>query len=81
MYTPLVPPGVGDARFVAAMDYVYRELRRLEQELNLPQLPAQGVEPTKPRDGMIVFVDGASWDPGSGAGFYGYYGGNWVKLG
>lgn len=37
-------------------------------------------EPERPRDGMIVFADGTSWDPGSGAGAYERRGGAWVKL-
>lgn len=80
-YSPLLPPGVGDARFGAALEYVYRELRRLEEELKLLQLPELSVEPKKPRVGMIVLADGTNWNPGAGAGFYGYYGGAWVKLG
>ena len=45
------------------------------------QLETSHAEPAKPREGMIVLADGSDWDPGSGAGFYGYYGGAWVKLG
>lgn len=36
--------------------------------------------PTSPTAGMIAYADGSSWDPGSGAGFYGYEGSAWVKL-
>ena len=32
-------------------------------------------EPVRPRDGMIVFADGTSWNPGSGRGAYIYDGG------
>ena len=39
------------------------------------------VAPTKPREGDLRLADGTSWNPGSGAGFYGYYGSAWVKLG
>ena len=38
------------------------------------------VEPTKPREGMIVSADGTDWNPGAGAGAYEYKGGTWVKL-
>lgn len=38
-------------------------------------------EPAKRRTGMVVLADGSDWDPGSGAGFYGYNAGAWVKLG
>ena len=28
------------------------------------------VAPERPRDGMMVYADGANWDPGSGEGIY-----------
>lgn len=28
--------------------------------------------PLRPREGMIIYADGSSWDPGSGAGVYAY---------
>lgn len=37
-------------------------------------------EPAEPFDGMLVYADGTSWNPGSGEGFYGYEAGAWVKL-
>lgn len=37
--------------------------------------------PPKPRDGMIVLADGTQWNPGSGAGYYGYRAGAWRFLG
>lgn len=37
-------------------------------------------EPTKPREGMLVFADGTSWNPGAGAGTYEYRGAAWHKL-
>ncbi len=37
--------------------------------------------PARVKEGMIVLADGTTWNPGSGAGFYGYYGGAWHKLG
>ncbi len=41
-------------------------------------------EPRRPRDGLVVMVTpGGAWDPdGTGdGGYFGYYSGNWVKLG
>jgi hypothetical protein len=38
------------------------------------------VAPSNPEEGMIVVADGASWNPGSGAGTYEYKGGAWAKL-
>lgn len=37
--------------------------------------------PAKLRTGMVVLADGSDWNPGSGAGFYGYNAGSWTKLG
>lgn len=45
------------------------------------ELEVSHAAPTKLRNGMVALADGTDWDPGSGAGFYGYYGGAWVKLG
>ena len=40
-------------------------------------LPIMTAAPAAPDEGMIVYADGTSWDPGNGAGFYGYIGGIW----
>lgn len=37
--------------------------------------------PSKPREGDIRLADGTTWNPGSGAGVYGYYGSAWHFLG
>jgi len=36
--------------------------------------------PQKPRDGMIVYADGTTWNPGAGEGPYSYVNGAWVKM-
>ena len=65
-------------------DFLIKEFRKIEaaffgiENIILPEL---NVEPIRPRTGMIVLADGSNWNPGSGAGFYGYYGSAWVKLG
>lgn len=63
--------------------YVDEELTRLAKELGettaLENRPVS-VAPTRPREGMIVFADGTSWDPGNGAGSYEYIGGVWRPL-
>jgi len=38
------------------------------------------VAPIKPREGMLVYADGVNWNPGSGAGYYVYYGGAWHAM-
>jgi len=64
--------------------YLAQELRRIAEaftgieEILLVEL---NVEPDKPRDGMIVLVDGTNFNPGSGRGFYGRSNGAWVFLG
>lgn len=44
-------------------------------------LEMQYAEPKKKRDGMIVLADGVTWNPGSGAGYYGYRASVWRFLG
>lgn len=62
---------------------VASEVKEIARSLNVKDrlsLPILYAVPDKPRNGEIVYADGTSWDPGSGAGFYGYEGGAWVKL-
>ena len=54
-----------------------QEETTLTDILNLNLL---NVEPSRPREGMIVHADGTNWNPGAGAGFYGYTSGSWTKL-
>ena len=66
--------------------WVWDNLKRIEQEFNLGRdayyLKELHEEPPKPRTGMVVLADGTDWNPGgTGAGFYGYYGAAWHKLG
>ena len=61
-----------------------QQLERIEQALQVFggfRLVETNREPSKPRTGDVRLADGTNWNPGAGAGFYGYYGGNWVKLG
>ena len=44
----------------------------MSTEANMPLLETLYAAPTKPR-WMLVKADGTSWNPGSGAGFYGGY--------
>ena len=64
--------------------FLKSELLRIEQSLNEMangQLEVTTVAPPKPRDGMLRRADGASWNPGSGAGVYCYYAASWKFLG
>lgn len=75
-YVPLPPPN-GEA-------YAYRELldlaRSLSEASEFLSLQPLNVAPAKPREGMVVLADGTNWDPGSGAGYYGYRDGAWRAL-
>lgn len=81
----LYQPESCDAQDVAGVkSWAYRELERLSLVLELAiarRVEELNVAPAKPRAGDIALADGTNWNPGSGAGFYGYYGGAWVKLG
>ena len=64
--------------------FLVDEFARIQTALNGladGYLEAVTVAPAKPRDGMLRRADGVSWDPGSGAGVYCYYGANWHYLG
>lgn len=79
-YVP-TPPPTDPAQL---MPWVQRELQAISQAWEQTQqfviLETLYVAPEKPREGMVVKADGTSWDPGSGAGFYGYRAG-WRFLG
>jgi hypothetical protein len=75
---PSDPAGLGS--------FIGRELQEVSRALSEPNqfllLDTSYAAPSKPREGMIVLADGVSWSPsGLGAGFYGYRGGSWNKLG
>lgn len=64
--------------------YTENELYKIKRALDIlisGHVDKTYVAPVKPREGDFRLADGTSWNPGSGAGFYGYYGGAWVKLG
>ena len=63
------------------VDAQYTELAKANRsEANCLILNILAAEPVDKKNGMIVHADGTIWNPGSGAGFYGYAGGAWVKL-
>lgn len=72
-------------QYVPSGQKVEQELMNISEAMQSPNeslyLATLAVEPLKPRDGMIVLANGANWNPGSGAGFYGYRAGSWRFLG
>lgn len=74
-------PLLGEVDLVA---YIQRELQNVAaafEGVDGIELQELHVAPEKPRDGMIILVDGTDYDPGSGRGFYGYSNGAWRFLG
>lgn len=73
------------AQYVPGGGSIDQELRAVAEAMQQPNealyLAMLYVEPAKPRDGMIALADGANWNPGSGAGYYGYRAGAWRFLG
>lgn len=69
---------ITDPQTKAEFDRVAEASARSRPSIQLQTLHAA---PARVGDGMVVLADGTNWDPGSGAGFYGYYGGAWNKLG
>lgn len=81
-YTRSGPPT--DTSTEGILAYLQTELELLERATrvyDLLQLETTYEAPSKIVDGLLVLADGTSWNPGSGAGFYGYYAGSWKKLG
>lgn len=66
-------------------DWLRREMASIAQsfvaQAPFVYLQTLNVAPTKPREGLVILVDGTHFNPGSGAGFYGYRGGAWHLLG
>lgn len=66
-------------------EFLQQELLNLQKALSGPfslmQLEKLYGPPNRLFEGMVVLADGTQWDPGSGAGFYGYRDGSWKLLG
>ena len=68
--------------------YIQEELRRINADVidagqETFKFDVSYAEPAKPRDGMVVYADGSTWNPNSGQGFY-YWNatlGAWVYMG
>lgn len=64
--------------------YLDNELRKIAEAFQAAQpllkLSVSYAPPEKVADGFVALADGTNWNPGGGAGFYGYRGGAWRKL-
>ena len=72
-------------QYIPSGQKVEQELQSIAEALQSPNaalfVSTLAVAPLKPRDGMIVLANGSSFNPGSGAGFYGWRAGAWRFLG
>jgi len=64
----------------APTSHEVQELQRRLDELEESFFKVTFVPPIKPRETMIRFADGTSWNPGAGRGLYQYVSGAWTKL-
>lgn len=75
----ILPEKVSDA-----ISYLNREIQllslKLEGKIRIPWAK-QYAAPSVVKEGMIVWADGTTWNPGSGEGLYHYRGGVWRHLG
>lgn len=81
MYTPSRAPTINNPDDLRK--WVEEEFVRLSQQLQLNDIVQFQVlykEPDRLTDGMLVFADGTSWNPGSGRGLYERRASNWQKL-
>lgn len=73
------PPATYDAQ------WLQKELQKIREAIASPEpftyIDKQYVAPVKPREGMMVLADGVKWNPGRGAGYYGYVNGGWKPSG
>lgn len=75
-----------DIQILQAIAIMQRQIEALEANENARatpyglRVPVQTAAPASPVNGDIAYADGAGWNPGAGAGFYGYESGAWVKL-
>jgi hypothetical protein len=82
LFTPAPPPE--NASVDEVKRWAYDQFINLQQfliEATSGVCEVRYAAPAHPRPGQIRFADGTSWNPGLGAGFYGYtVAGAWVKL-
>lgn len=83
MYQPRPLPA--NPSLASLAQHVSDELQQIARgggdTVDFVQLNVLHASPKKPRDGMVVCADGTNWQPlGAGGGFFGRFGGAWVKL-
>lgn len=75
------PPTVAPSDPQAVLNELDRISTAMQEPNSMLLLSTTYAAPVKPRDGNIALADGTHWNPGSGAGYYGYRSGSWRYLG
>lgn len=77
------PPATNDPTELKR--WAFTQMQRVANEVSRSMegvCEVRHVAPDKPRAGDIRYADGTDWNPGGGAGFYGFTeAGTWTKLG
>lgn len=87
-YIPRKAPGISDTDLEALASstgdlalYVEDELEALASALGTDEeFNINYAEPTRPREGLMVYADGTQWNPGDGEGLYLYKNAAWRRL-
>jgi hypothetical protein len=77
-------PGPVPKDFGQLQQFLEIELYKIKDAVDLlaaGHLDKTYVEPTRPREGDLVYADGTTWNPGSGLGIYQYRAAAWVFIG
>ena len=75
------PVPTDPAQIPQYLENEFTKIASAVQQLQLGHVDMINVAPLKPRTGDIRCADGTNFNPGSGIGFYGYYGAAWHFLG
>ena len=73
-----IPGTILDDAMRREFDKIAQALETANERMTLQVLHKA---PDKYREGTVICADGTNWNPGAGAGFYGYHSGTWNKLG
>ena len=83
-YEPAIKQDFEDPEVKALAEAAWKELLQISRsfgEHDFTKFTKLYAQPSQLLEGLTVFADGTTWDPGSGAGVYTYYSGAWHKLG
>lgn len=80
IFKPGITPTTVSHEMQVYLNSTFQQISYCIQMLAAGHLDVTYKAPAKPRDGMIRFADGTSWNPGGGRGVYVYVSGTWTKM-